>query len=100
MDFCSSYNEIACYKFYVYILYILYLILFTPFYLTFNILLLHTFFTQDGRTPAELAQSRGYRDMAKLIIDEGMYFIIRDNNFVNHNNLFPCIVCIFQNLFM
>lgn len=76
MDFCSSYNEIACYKFYVYILYILYLILFTPFYLTFNILLLHTFFTQDGRTPAELAQSRGYRDSAKLLIDEGMYFII------------------------
>ena len=44
----------------------------------FGFLLLHICFTQDGMTPAELSQSRGYRDMAKLIIDEGMYFIIWD----------------------
>ena len=37
-------------------------------------------------TPAELAQSRGYRDIAKLLIDEGMYFIICDNNFASHEN--------------
>ena len=41
-----------------------------------DFLLLHTISNQDGRTPAELAQSRGYRDIAKLIIHEGMYFII------------------------
>ena len=42
----------------------------------FGFLLLYICSTQDGMTPAELAQSRGYRDSAKLLIDEGMYFII------------------------
>ena len=37
-------------------------------------------------TPAELAQSSGYQDMAKLIIDEGIYFIIWNNNYVYHDN--------------
>ena len=46
-----------------------------------------SFFTiQDGRTPAEVAQSTGYQGIAKLIIDEGMYFRICDNNYVYHNN--------------
>ena len=45
----------------------------------FGFLLLYICSTQDGKTPAELAQSR---DIAKLIIDEGMYFIIWDNNFM------------------
>ena len=48
----------------------------------FGFLLLYVCSTQNGMTPAELAQSRGYRDIAKLIIDEGMYFIIWDNNFM------------------
>ena len=38
----------------------------------FGFLLLHILFTQDCMTPAELALSRGCRDMAKLIIDEGI----------------------------
>ena len=49
-------------------------------------MLLHIFFTQNGMTPAELAQSRGYRDIADLIIDEGMYFIIWEKKYVQHNN--------------
>ena len=48
----------------------------------FGFLLLYICSTQNGMTAAELAQSRGYRDIAKLIIDEGMYFIIYDNNFI------------------
>ena len=47
----------------------------------FDFLLLYISSTQDGRTPAEVAQSRGHRDIAKLIIDEGMYLIICENNF-------------------
>ena len=47
----------------------------------FGFLLLHEFFTQNGKTPAEVALSRGYHDIAKQMIDEGMYFIILDNNF-------------------
>ena len=47
----------------------------------FGFLLLYICSTQDGMTPAELAQTKGYRDIAKLIIDEGMYLIIYDNNF-------------------
>ena len=45
-------------------------------------LLLYICSTQNGMTAAELAQREGYRDIAKLIIDEGMYFIILDNNFM------------------
>ena len=48
----------------------------------FGFLMLYICSTQNGMTAAELAQSRGYRDIAKLIIDEGMYFIIWDNNFM------------------
>ena len=50
----------------------------------FDSLFLYTFSTstQDGRTPAEVAQTKGYRDIAKLIIDEGMYMIIWENNYV------------------
>ena len=48
----------------------------------FGFLLLYICSTQDGMTAAELAQREGYRDIAKLIIDEGMYFIIWDNNFM------------------
>ena len=47
-------------------MYIIYYILFLLLHV------LHAIFIQVGRTPAELAQSRGYRDIAKLIIDEGM----------------------------
>ena len=48
----------------------------------FGFLLLYICSAQGGMTAAELGQSRGYRDIAKLIIDEGMYFIIYDNNFM------------------
>ena len=39
----------------------------------FGFLLIHSFSTQAGKTPAELAQSRGYRNIANLLIDKGMY---------------------------
>ena len=52
----------------------------------FGFLLLHICSTQDGMTAAELAQREGYLDIAKLIIDEGMYFIIWDNNFAYQEN--------------
>ena len=51
----------------------------------FAFLLIHSF-TQDGKTSAELAQTRGYRDIAKLIIDEGMYFITWDNKYAYHTD--------------
>ena len=38
----------------------------------FGFLLLHILFIQEDMTPAELAQSKGNREMAKLIIDEGI----------------------------
>ena len=55
-------------------------------HMMFGYVLIHSFSTQDGKTPAELAQSEGYRDIAKLIIDEGMYLITWDNKYVYHTH--------------
>ena len=62
----------VCMYVYVYVYICMYVYMYVCMYMCMSGIYF-PFSTQDGKTAAEVAQGEGYRNIAKLIIDEGIY---------------------------